>query len=267
MLSISIVTFKPDTEILKKLLRSLVIAIKQLPNGYSIDEIILIDNSNLELQSSPDINIVAFDLPKIKYLRNSSNLGYGAAHNIALKKCKSRYHLILNPDVILSDDCLLKALEFMDQNEDVVALSPYAEDEKGEILYLTKQYPSLLDFFLRMLPGFFTKILFQNRMRKYENRKIIDQGLVEEVSIISGCYMLCRREAVKKAGYFDEKYFLYFEDFALSLELNKQGKLVYHPAVKIIHYGGKASRKGLRHIGYFVRSAFRFFNTYGWKLI
>jgi len=78
--------------------------------------------------------------------------------------------------------------------------------------------------------------------------------------------MLCRREFLEKAGYFDDKYFLYFEDFALSLELNKQGILVYQPAVKIVHYGGGASRKGLRHIGYFIRSAIRFFNAYGWKI-
>jgi len=79
--------------------------------------------------------------------------------------------------------------------------------------------------------------------------------------------MLCRTEALKKINGFDDRFFLYFEDFALSIELRKLGKLMYIPSMKIIHLGGHAARKGMRHIFFFISSGFRFFNRYGWKFL
>src|SRR5690606_5575960 len=98
-------------------------------------------------------------------------------------------------------------------------------------------------------------------------RAMVDGEATAAVDLISGCFMLCRTAMLKQAGGFNEKFFLYFEDFALSIELRKFGTLMYVPAVKIVHFGGDASRKGLRHIGYFAASAARFYRRYGWKLI
>lgn len=77
--------------------------------------------------------------------------------------------------------------------------------------------------------------------------------------------MLCKREVLSEVGGFDDRYFLYFEDFDLSLRLGKQGRLAYVPAMKIIHAGGNTASKGLRHILLFMRSAMRFFNQWGWR--
>jgi hypothetical protein len=70
---------------------------------------------------------------------------------------------------------------------------------------------------------------------------------------------------LQKIGGFNEAFFLYFEDFSLSLELQKYGKLVYYPDCKIIHHGGNAAKKGFKHIRYFVESGLRFYQLYGWK--
>jgi GT2 family glycosyltransferase len=79
--------------------------------------------------------------------------------------------------------------------------------------------------------------------------------------------MLCRTDFLKKTGGFDERYFLYFEDFALSMEMQKHGALHFLPSMKIIHYGGDTAKKGLRHIVMFISSSIKFFNQYGWKLL
>lgn len=76
--------------------------------------------------------------------------------------------------------------------------------------------------------------------------------------IVSGCFMLFRTDALKALGGFDERYFLYFEDFDLSLRAQKLGRVVYYPGVRIQHYGGGAGRKGWRHIKMFLRSALTF---------
>jgi len=88
-----------------------------------------------------------------------------------------------------------------------------------------------------------------------------------DIPIVSGCFMLSRTDTLKEINGFDERYFLYFEDFDLSLRMGKLGKLAYLPTMKIIHAGGHAARKGFAHLGMFARSGIRFFNSHGWRFI
>ena len=79
--------------------------------------------------------------------------------------------------------------------------------------------------------------------------------------------MLVRGECLTAVEGFDERYFLYFEDFDLSLRLGRLGKLLFAPQVRIVHHGGYAARKGWRHLQMFMRSGLRFFNQHGWRWI
>lgn len=245
---------------------SIINCIKQLPYGYTIDKVFIIDNSNIDLSLNARMQNIKEELTQLEIIINQNNLGYGSAHNIAIKQSYSKYHLILNPDVLLAQNNLLEALLIMEKNPDAVALSPFAKDGAGKTLHLTKNYPSIFDLLLRLLPNFLSERLSVERLSNYENRKIVENNKLSNVNLISGCYMLCRRDLLMKAGLFNERFFLYFEDFALSIEINKFGRVIYAPTVKIIHFGGNASRKGLIHICYFIRSMIKFFNFYGWKL-
>ena len=77
--------------------------------------------------------------------------------------------------------------------------------------------------------------------------------------------MLCRSDALQAVGGFDQRYFLHFEDLDLSLRMHAKGRVVSDPGVTLIHHGGHSAKKGLHHILLFARSAFRFFNTHGWR--
>ena len=78
--------------------------------------------------------------------------------------------------------------------------------------------------------------------------------------------MLAKTDALKKVSGFNEVYFLYFEDFDLSLRISRVGTIDYLPEMRILHFGGNTYQKGLKHIGMFFRSAITFFNINGWKL-
>jgi GT2 family glycosyltransferase len=78
--------------------------------------------------------------------------------------------------------------------------------------------------------------------------------------------MLCKTTELQKEGGFDPRFFLYFEDFDLSLRLGKHGAVVYLPTMRVRHGGGNAAKKGPEHRRYFIRSAVSFFNKHGWKL-
>ena len=77
--------------------------------------------------------------------------------------------------------------------------------------------------------------------------------------------MLVKRFAIDRTGGFDPRFFLYFEDYDWSVRLNRVTQTAWLPAMRAVHHGGGASRKGLRHIGLFVRSAFRFYHKHGWR--
>jgi GT2 family glycosyltransferase len=78
--------------------------------------------------------------------------------------------------------------------------------------------------------------------------------------------MLGKTELLRSLNGFDDRYFLYFEDFDLCRRAKRLGEIVYLPSLSIEHLGGNTAAKGLRHIGLFLSSAFKYFNRWGWKL-
>lgn len=265
-LGISIVTFHADPNLLADLLHSLerAVVLLRTRNPETTVALTLVDNSDTAIQLH---SLCARLDPAIStsIISPGRNLGYGRAHNLAISTATAPYHLILNPDVLLDEEVLLQGLDYLDAHTDVAALSPDAVDGGGRQLYLCKTYPALLDLALRGFAPAWLQQRFARRLQRYECRDIVDAQQIADVDLISGCFMLCRTAMLQQAGGFDSRYFLYFEDFALSLTLRKFGRLVYNPACRIVHYGGHTSKKGLRHIGYFASSALKFFSSHGWK--
>lgn len=174
---------------------------------------------------------------------------------------------MLNPDIDLDGDALAAGLAFFDAHSDTGLLTPWIGDDRGQQQYLCRRYPSLLDLFVRgFLPARLRR-LFARRLAAYEMRDQIDGKNVRwDPPIVSGCFMLFRTEVLKKLGGFDPRYFLYFEDYDLSLRTHDVARVAYVPSVRVIHHGGGASRKGFAHIRMFAASAFKFYNRFGWRL-
>ncbi len=108
---------------------------------------------------------------------------------------------------------------------------------------------------------------FAALLADYEMRDVIDGEHVRlDPPIVSGCFMLFRTSVLRRLGGFDPRYFLYFEDYDLSLRTHEVARIAYVPAVRTTHYGGHAARKGWLHVKLFGASAVRFFNRFGWRL-
>ncbi len=194
------------------------------------------------------------------------NLGFGAAHNRAIRSADSALHLVLNPDVELDRESLTLALEALRREPDLVAVVPFAVDEQGRPGHLCKRYPTVLDLALRGFAPFWLRRRFAARLAAYEMHDLArDPELRRSVPLASGCCLLARTAALQRVGGFDEGYFLYFEDYDLSLRLRAHGRIAYLPQMRIVHAGGGAARKGGRHLRLFLRSAWRFFGRHGWR--
>lgn len=203
----------------------------------------------------------------LRYSEAAENLGFGAGNNSVLPLLDEAYHLILNPDVELFEDTLLCGLRRLESDPEIVLLSPRVSAADGRQEFLCKRHPSLLVLLLRGFAPRSVRARFRARLDTYEMRDQCSKDALCDVPLASGCFMLLRTDALQRVGGFSEDYFLYFEDFDLSVRLGHQGRVVFDPGVRIVHHGGYAAHKGWRHRWLFIRSAIHFFQDHGWRWI
>lgn len=265
-LSVSIVAYRPDTERLIQTLRSLAEAVSAINVGRAPPvHVYLVDNGGLPDLTSTIALLKRRDIA-CSLITGHGNIGYGRGHNLAMRRASSRYHLVLNPDVDLDKQALGRALDFLDIHPEAGLLTPRIDNDDGSMQYLCRRYPTVLDLFVRGFLPRGARKLFSSRLARYEMRDVInDRDVLWDPPIVSGCFMLFRTDVLKELDGFDPRYFLYFEDYDLSLRVHEVARVVYLPAAQVLHHGGGAARKGFAHVRMFAASAFRFFNRFGWK--
>lgn len=272
-LSVSIVLYHSSVELLRSTLVSAYDASRRALNEGRLQNVavFLVDNSLCpdyrgDVQSA--LAALQFDaFFVVKYVAAENNSGYGGGHNLVMSELEGDYHLVLNPDVELAEAALSIGLDALRNDSGLALVSPRVLGSAGGQEFLCKSYPSVLVLLVRAFAPAFLRKCFTRQLDAYELRDICSKDHTSEVPLASGCFMLLRRSAFTHVGGFNEKYFLYFEDFDLSLRLRGSGRLQFLPAMQIVHHGGYAASKGMRHIWLFLRSGFRFFNDHGWKWI
>lgn len=273
-LQISIVTYRPDLPLLERTLDTLGLAIEAAQGAGVLKTVhlALIDNS-----ADRGIAERVIDLGRdrfsekpvhVMYLHGHANIGFGAAHNLVLHGTGADYHLVLNPDAEPAPDALTNAIRWLDAHPEVGALAPTVKDDAGNQLYLCKRYPAIFDLMLRGFAPRFVQRLFERRLARYEMRDIVDADPPRDaigVPVMSGAFLIVRRDMIDRTGGFDPRFFLYFEDFDWSMRLGQVTRNAFVPSVCVVHHGGAAASKGLRHIGWFLASGVRFYSKHGWK--
>ncbi len=269
-LTVSVVLHNSSLELLRRALQSLQTSARVAREAGCLDRVsvFLVDNSSApQYRARLDREMAGWpqsEFFQVLYLPQSNNRGFGFGHNTVLPLLTSDFHLVLNPDVELEEDTLRAGLSSLLQSDDIALTSPLALGTKGEQEFLCKRYPSVLVLLLRGFAPGFVRRLFHQRLAAYEMRDVCSGDTPVDVTIASGCFMLLRTRALRAVSGFNEDFFLYFEDFDLSLRLGKQGRLVFDPAMRIVHHGGYAASKGRLHLKYFINSGVMFFNRHGW---
>lgn len=252
-LTASVVLYQNSYSQIKKVIQSFLLS------SPILHQLIVVDNSpNNDLK---DLN----EDSRIVYIHNPSNPGFGAAHNIAIKKSiefGAKYHLVLNPDVYFDHNVIPKLIKFMDQNPDVGNVMPKVYYPDGSTQFLCKLLPTPYDWIGRRFNPF--RSLVEKRNQIFELRFTnYDQQM--DVPYLSGCFMFLRTSAIKDVGLFDENIFMYGEETDLCRRLNTAGyRTVFNPKVSIIHEFQKGSHKSWRLTWIGIKSAIYYFNKWGW---
>lgn len=262
-ISICIVIYEPDRDILLRTFDSLIEAIDAF-SGSRQFKLYIIDNSPTQAITASEHPV--FSVLSSEIIHGQGNVGFGRANNMALERGIGSYHLVLNPDVELSPSALQEAYDFMQRHEDCGLLTPAARYPDGRKQFLCKQYPNLFDLFIRGFAPRSIQNLFGRRLAHYEMRAQTGEQVYWNPPIASGCFMFFRGEIFRELNGFDPRYLLYFEDFDISLRVAGIAGIAYVPSVRIIHAGGNAAGKGWWHIRQFLRSAGIFFASHKIKL-
>ncbi|MGE5633325.1 MAG: glycosyltransferase family 2 protein [Caulobacteraceae bacterium] len=198
---------------------------------------------------------------KITLIQNSKNIGFGAAHNQVLGMLDSRYHLVVNPDITIVNDCIAEMAAYMDKHPDIGLLSPLIKYPDGRIQYLCKRNPTFWDLFIRLaFPRSFTKRRHYFEMRETGYDKEF------EIEYATGCFMLFRTETFKRINGFDENFFLYLEDADITRRVNQISKTVFYPYNYVVHEWQRGSHKSLKLALVNIKSAAYYFRKWGFRL-
>jgi GT2 family glycosyltransferase len=200
-----------------------------------------------------------------EYCFNGRNVGFGAGHNVAIRKYSgvSEYHLILNPDVSFGPDVLPALYQFMQCNPDVGLVMPRVLYPSGEEQVLSKLLPTPLDLLIRRFGGPLGRSLFRAKMDRYLLNGV-DLTRPRVVPSLSGCCMMVRTSIFQTKGVFDERYFMYMEDVDLCRRIGEVSKTMYFPDVHVFHEYQKGSYHNWLLTKYHISSAWNYFGKWGW---
>ena len=162
-------------------------------------KVVVIENSNDQLLKKEILS----KYKNVDCILSKENLGYGAGNNLGLSKVDTNYALIINPDVILKKDTLDKFFLAIKKVENFGIIAPLSKSEK------------------------------------YKNFNIDNDSSIKEVENVKGFAMFLNMKNLKKVNFFDENFFLYFEEIDLCKRLRNQNIKIYiDPSIEVSHLGG-----------------------------
>ena len=214
-------------------------------------EIIVVDNAS----SDGSMEYLLDKFPSVNFIDNPKNLGFAKANNQALREAKGEYILFLNPDTIVSEDCMERCIQLLQSNPQLGACGVKMIDGSGRFLPESKRaFPSLQTSFYK-LSGLTYLFPHSKRFARYHLGHLSEEKS-NEIDVLSGAYFMSRKEILNKTGGFDERFFMYGEDIDLSFRIQQEGyKNFYVADTCIIHYKGESTKRGsLNYVKIFYRA-------------
>lgn len=232
-----------------------IIAISELIDALrrqGVARIYIVDNSPTDFDS-----LCGWIRPgNCEYIRAGSNLGYGRAHNLVIRNCSiAKYHLVCNPDISLSSAVIGELFQLMESRPDVGVCMPKLVGLDGQMQYCCRRSPVAWDYLSQIV---FRESWGMRRLHKLEMRDL-DYDAEMDVECLSGCFMFFRADVLLALGGFDDSFFLYFEDFDLSMRSRKIARNIYAPSSCVVHARQSEHRRSWRLKLAFAMSGIRYF--------
>jgi GT2 family glycosyltransferase len=200
--------------------------------------------------------------PTVIYITAPRDLGFGGGHNNAESQAKGEYIFLLNADTLFKNDVIDALVSFHKKQKKAGIISPLLYDETD------KPYPLQGSAVLTPLRGIFTLTIF-NRLfywlpliKNYWQAGW-DKTQVRQIDVVPGTAIFMKRRLFENIGRFDEKMFIYFEDYDLSKRVLDAGYENYIiPTARLFHeWGASTTNKNIFN-KHFADSRFYYFKKH-----
>jgi GT2 family glycosyltransferase len=208
-------------------------------------EILLVDNASPNRDIEKIVSIIAAD--DLVFLQATTNKGFGAGNNLALSRSRGKYLFLLNPDTRLSSDAAGYFFSYMEKKDanTIAGCGAALVNGNGTPVQSYGNFPTIFG----AISALGLKIFYPNYYRKKLSLGVANIDLQEKkVDYISGAAMFVRKKIVDQIGFFDEDFFLFFEETEWAYRLKKNAlELVVLPEVRIIHDEGGSDEAVLKN--------------------
>ena len=233
-LSVSVVSYRTPA-----LLRQCLSALQRERARTDLD-VTVVDNASGD--GSPEM--VAAEFPWVCLIRNARNLGFGAAHNQALRLARGRYLVVLNSDATPSPGALGTLVEFLDAHPRVAVAGPRLRYPDGRVQPSRRRFPTVATLLLEstQLQRFWPDNLVLRRY--YVADRSDDEP--QDVDWLVGACLCIRASAAAEVGLFDERFFMYSEELDWCRRFRAAGwGVAYVPQAEVVHVEGASARLDL----------------------
>lgn len=219
----------------KGLLRNCMTSIYQRAGDIDY-EVIVVDNGSTDGSAE----MVKNDFTQVQLIENPQNRGFAAANNQGMTIAKGRYVLLLNSDTVVLDNSIAKTASFADSHPQAGVVGCQVLNPDNTVQPTCFMFPSILNMLLSCT--YLYKLFPKSRFFGREQMTWWDRTDEREVDVVTGCFMLVRREAIEQVGMMDERFFMYGEETDWCYRFKKKGwKVIFAPVGRIIHFGSQSA--------------------------
>ncbi|MGN6387639.1 MAG: glycosyltransferase family 2 protein [Verrucomicrobiota bacterium] len=242
-LGVSIIIVNWNT---RELLRACLKSLYKSTRRVRLD-IIVVDNASTDGSTE----MVSQEFPLVNLVRNTENLGFARANNVALNECREDYILLLNSDTVVNDNAIDECVEFMAGHPKMGVLGCKLVYPNGNFQSSYFKFERLFDVFLTQCFALRSIILAGRKLGfpslNYPSRYWgIEFSKPVPVDVIAGCFFLVRKPVIEEVGVLDEDFFFYGEEEEWCFRIRQKGwEIIYYPLACIVHIHGASSKKKL----------------------
>ncbi len=231
LLSVLIVTWNVR-ELTLECLRRVQPAAGELPL-----EVVLVDNASTDGTA----DAVAVNFPEVRIIRNARNEGFPRANNQASAVARGRYILYLNADALVEPGTLRSCMDELERDPEVGIVGCRLAYPDGRTQYeCARRTYRLRDLAAEL---FYLHMFFpHSRLFAGQLMGEWDHAGRRDVELISGAFLMARREVVDAVGGLPDEFFMYHEDAAFCLRARRLGwRIRYLGDATTVHVSGQST--------------------------
>lgn len=220
-------------------------------DGFIV-KIIVVDNASID----NSVQTINEKYPDVETITNPENYGFAKGNNIGIKKAlegEADFIFILNNDTILDKNCVKKLISASSQNPEYSIFAPKIYFEKGYEFHKDRYKESEKGNVIWYAGG---SIDWDNLYGHHIGVDLVDDGKFNEFTqteFATGAAMFLKSDVIRKTGYLNEDYYLYYEDTDFCMRAIKLGyKILFSPDAIVWHKNAGSSKSGSSLQDYYI---------------